>query len=640
MSTAARPTARWTLAGLVFLLLVSFALRLWMASARLDGSQSFDERFSLRNVHGILVKGELRPSHTMYLGLSYYPQTAVLATSHALHRLTGWPVFEVLQPDGKTFTATAYFLCRLVNVIYAVLSLWLVFRIGRRLHSPELGLLAAALMGAVLRHLRSSTHFKPDILVVMLTTLVLAWTIEAVALPTLRRFLKVGAGIGLATATKYTGLASALPLTAGVLLFGRRDRRQWGWLVLAGLTSILTFVALNPYLGTVFHFIPKLINGYASHGTAVRSNHWVVLLREIQFLAEQPDLWVAPFVFLGIAWLTVRTLRRSTDWAPDIRAGWTVVLALLLGHTVLHAAGMTLFRAQNYMPVAPAAALIGAWGMIESWRWLARRLPILSRPAPAIAVWGAVAVALLARQFTQVYGAAVPTTWQVVQRTALGPIEGSGNPLLVFEKELGAFQTKARPGYYTGQRVDRLTRLRPEALDLADVEAFPARRLEGADRELYRARQAGASTEIHTARPFVSRGDAVVLLRHPWRQDGEAMALQPEPMGGDGTGTRFALDAGRLAGGAPGATYSLRVTAPREAQRRRWVVRFQPDGFRVRLSAVRVARRKQFLASGRFVLSGGETACEIPNLRPEQAAAAKVELIRWLPAERPERGPR
>ena len=563
-------------AGLAVLCTLSFGLRLWAASSRLDGGFNFDERFSLRNVSQILHKGELRPSHTMYLGLSYYPQTAVLAASQGLYRATGWELLQTLTTDGKGFTATAYFLCRLVNVVYGVLSLLVTFLIGARLHSPQLGLLAATLLAAFLRHIRSSAHFKPDILVVLLTAVVLYWTLDAVARPALRRFLKVGLGVGLAVATKYTGLVSALPITAAVILFGRRDRRQWGWLVLTGLTAVGTFVVLNPYLGVVLQFIPKVVNGYAKHAVADNSGHGVVLRRQLEFLTEQPAWWVAPFLFVGVMWLLVRTLRPPDGWAAELRAGWSMVLALLIGHTVVHAAGMTLFRAQNYMPMAPAAALVSAWGMIESWRWLARRVAWLARPAIAGGLWGLIALAFLARQFTQVYDGAVPTTWQAAQQSALGSVPLSANSHLIFEKVLGNFLSFGAPKELLPTRVDRLSRLPAEVLDRADVEAFPSGRLDGADGGFYRERMAQREpAEVMIIRPrlFRSRGDAVVLLWHPWQPLGPELVLAATPAApgapAEHGGYRVELPAF-----AEGATASLTVAAPRAAlRRRRWTAK-------------------------------------------------------------------
>jgi 4-amino-4-deoxy-L-arabinose transferase-like glycosyltransferase len=627
MSPGSRLGSRWTLWGLAALLLFSFALRLWAASSGLDSSRTFDERYSLRNVAGILQKGELRPSNTFYLGLSYYPQTALLAASQGLHRLTGWPVLAVFPASGKGFTPTAYFLCRLLSAAYGTLSLLVVFVIGRRLASPQLGLLAATLLAAFLRHLRSSAHFKPDILVVLLTAVALFWTLAAVARPGLGRFLRVGFGVGLATASKYTGIAAALPLTIGVLLYGWRDRRQWLWLVAAGLTAIAVFVALNPYLGVVFQFIPKQLEAYAGNAVEEDSDHGVVLWRQLEFLTEQPAWWVAPFLFLGIVWLSARALRPADGVAQETRRGWTVVLALLLGHTALHAGSMNLFRAQNYLPVAPAAALISAWAMIEAWRWLGRRASVPARSGWNYAFWSVVVAALLVRQFAHAYESVVPPTWQYVQETVLAappPAEGSH---WVFEKELGNFLAYDAPSTLLVDRVERLSRLEVAALDRADLEAFPAARLAQADAAFYRSRISRlppALVETIEPRLFRRRGEAVVLLRHPWQEAGAALPLAAEP---PGSGLHYGA---KLTQASSGETFSLVVAVPRRAPRgHRWTASCPADGGPLPLEAIDASGRRQVLASPRFVLEGGVVRCRLQGPSPEVTAELGVELRRW-----------
>src|SRR5260370_1242104 len=83
-----------------------------------------------------------------------------------------------------------------------------------------------AVRPAVPRHLTSSTECKTDMLVILLTLVTFHWTLSAAARPTLGRFLRTGLGVGLAVSTKYTGIASAIPITAAVLKNGWRDRRQ------------------------------------------------------------------------------------------------------------------------------------------------------------------------------------------------------------------------------------------------------------------------------------------------------------------------------------------------------------------------------------------------------------------------------
>src|SRR5690349_8492857 len=79
---------RWIGHALAALLLLSFALRAWDAGQGLRAGRYYDERYTFRNVSLILRQGNWRPGQAYYLSLSYLPQTALLATSEGLHRIT------------------------------------------------------------------------------------------------------------------------------------------------------------------------------------------------------------------------------------------------------------------------------------------------------------------------------------------------------------------------------------------------------------------------------------------------------------------------------------------------------------------------------------------------------------------------
>ena len=633
--------SRWVAWTLAALLAASFALRAWDASHGLGYSRSFDERFTLRNVSGLLRHCELRPSHAFYLGLSYYPQTAVLAASQQAYRWTGWQPLAIFggAAGSELYTPTAFFLCRLVNVVFGVLSLYVVFLIGRRLHSPGLGLLAAAILAAFHRHVVSSTHFKPDILVMLLTALALLWAIDAAIAPGPGRFLRAGLAIGLAVGTKYTGVAAALPIAAAVPLFGGRDRKQWLWLIGAGLASVATFVAINPYLGVVFRFIPKIFFGYAAHGTHERSNHWVVLRRELAFLGEQHGPAVALFLVLGVGWLLWRLLRRGDPMARTERIGWSLTLALLLGYTVLHAAGMTLFRVQNFLPVVPASSLVAAWAMVELWRAARARWVWLGTRPVAIGLWSVVGALLLVQQFASVYGRVIPTNWELANRGLMRGFDPPHERHVVCERALGPFSAFGDPRRPLVTQPASLARVGEELLDGADAEAFPARRLDGPDGAFYRRRMARlpeAAVEVVRSRPLRSRGDAIVVLHHPWRKSGEPLPLELAAAP-DGHGLSAPLPAV-----AAGERVSLLLWIPaRAAKQRARSAQLVPSATRLPLGDTGRRLARHFRLSPRCVVPAGDTRLEltrVQNLRSQQilprAAATDLrgwglQLLRW-----------
>ncbi len=625
---------------LIALVTASFALRTWDASQGLNASRYFDERFTLKNITSLLKNGDYRPRHAFYLSLSYLPQAGVLAVSQGLYKATRYPPFSIYGDTTDGYSPTAYWLCRMVNVFYGTLSLLLLFLIGRRIWSPEVGLLAAAILAAFPRHVLSSVEFKPDILVILLVTLTFYWTLGAAFRPTLARYLLVGFGVGLAVSTKYTGIAGSIPIAAAALVNtggGRRDRRQltpnrqWVWLIAAGGASVATFVALNPYLSVVFKFIPKLVNGYAAKGVEEESNHWVVFERQVEFLVEHHGPVVAAFVALGVLGLLWRIWKPAPEDSPDRQLGSILVLSLLLGYSVVHALGMTLFRGQNYLPVVPFSSLAAAWALVEIWRLLTRRVSSLAwAPAAAVALTGVI-LALLAQQWHIVYHRVVPTAFQVVNRVLLGSLEPFGLRHVVYEKGMGAFQMGGRPRRPLLTRVDRLLALDRAFLNRADVEVFPQRRIDGPDGAFYQARidrVPRSQVTILGHQPFESRGEPVVVVRHLWEQDGaptELRVRRPD-------GAPYLVS--RLPDGLakPGDTVSLVLWVPREsAGREVRELRLDPGGRAVPVLDTGRRLNRFFRMSPRFEITGQEIRVRIPAQPTDRPRAFGMEVHRWRP---------
>lgn len=622
----------WIGPTLVALLLTSFALRTWDASQGLSSRRYFDERFTFKNVASILKQGEFRPRHAFYLSLSYLPQAAVLGASEGLYRATRYQPFSIYAETPDGYSPTAYWLARMVNVLYGVLSLWLVFLIGRRIHSPGMGLLAAAILAAFPRHVLSSTEFKPDILVILLTVLTFYWTLGAALRPGLGRFLGVGLGVGLAVSTKYTGIASAIPITAAVLVNGWRDRRQWGWLVMAGLASVVTFVALNPYLGVVFQFIPRLVNGYAAKGVQEKSDHGVVFQRQLAFLNEHHGPVIVGFVALGVVWMLWRIFRPRPEDSPAQRLGSILVLSLLLGYSVLHSLGMTLFRGQNYLPVVPFSSLAAAWAVVELWRALARRLPALASKPLAALIWIGIGAALLWQQAWIVYIRVVPTNFAIANDRVLAGLDPAGLRHVIYESGLGAFGSGGRPRRPLISRVERFSAVDPGILDRADVEIFPRSRLDGPDADFYRRRLARlprSRSEIVESRLFRSRGEPVLVLRHPWDLEAVWTLRIRRPEGAP----PFLVSRLPEAFVRPGDTVSLVAWVPREAaDRKRLEVRLDPGGRLVPVSDTGRRLARYFRTSPRFHLTGQEVRVRLTSPPPDRPRGFGVEMYRWKPS--------
>lgn len=607
-----RPRLVWVL--LAALVIYSVALRAWDASQGLHGGKTFDERFSLANVAGVLAGNGLAPKQAYYPSLSYLPQAAVLWCAEELHRATGIEGLAI-HVRGRRWSPTAYLLCRLTNVAFGGASLVLVFVVGRRLFGDAEGLAAAAVLGAFRRHVISSAHFKPDILVLLLTLLTFYWALLAVERPRRRAFLRAGFGVGLATAAKYTGAGAALSVTAAALVRWR-DRRQWLWLFLAGCTAVATFVLLNPWLGDLYVRLRELAHGYALTGVEERSSPWVVLQKStISVLSHHG--WPAVFVvggLAGLAWRVARPASAALPWSDQQRFGAILLLVQTVGYALAHAAVFPAFRAQNILPIAPFTSLLAGWAMVESYRWIARRWPPVQDRPVALAVSSIAALALVFKPGAEVYGRAVPTTWETAADVVSARLGTSDSRSVAYYGDRREFAGAVRHHGLVAFRADtRAPQLFP-APPLTDAEAFAPDARRPAD-----SANVG-TTELVSARPFASRGEPVMLLLHPWRlARTERLAVTVE---GDG----------RLAAPLPidvtaGAPISITVSVDRAARAPAMLV-LQPNGMRMPLFPMPTLRSDQELSTGRFPLpAAGQTI----ELGPSTGAGRppKVELHFW-----------
>ncbi len=613
----------WVGPALAALLLVSFALRAWDASQGLRAGRYYDERYTFRNVSLILRQGNWQPGQAYYLSLSYLPQTAILAASQALHRATGIQALSIYGKTADRYSPTAYLLARLCNVTYGVLSLWVLFLIGRRIFSPEIGLLAAAAMSAFPRHVLSSTQFKPDILVLLLALVTFYWTLDAVFRPSVRRFLKVGIGVGLAVATKYTGVGAAIPITGFVLARGWRDRKLWLWLILAGLASVLVFVILNPYLGVVLEYIPKQVTHYSGNARQRGTGHLDVLTQQVQFLVEHHGPIVAAFAAAGLLGLTWKVFRPA-DWSPETRLGASLALVSFLGYSAFHSAATTLFRGQNYLLVAPFSSLFAAWAFVTLWQLLAERAAHLRTATAAVCLL--LAALLVSRQADLVYERVVPTTWAAAGDALTAELAPLELRQVIYENQGGALRLTHGSDRAITTGAARLSKIDPATLERADAEVFFRHRFQGKDAEFYRGREAllrGGRAQVISGAPFDSRGEAVVLLLHPWVP---ASAPEQLPLGRPGPARALA---GRMPTGLKtGEVASLVVWVPREAGPVD-ALRIEPGGRRLPLTETGRRGKRRRLVTPRFELSGQEERVRVPAPPDIPVRPYRLELYRW-----------
>jgi hypothetical protein len=518
--------AVWILLGL--LLVWSFGLRLWDASVGLNVGRFWDERYGLFNIGSLLRGGGLRPVNGFHPSLSYLPQAAVLWVSDQLHEWTGNPIFEVFARRG--FTSTTYFLCRLTQVVMGCLTLLMTFVVGRRLAGSRVGLLAAFLLSIVPWHIRQSVIYKPDILLVLTTLTAFYLSMRAVSRPSLGSYLAAGAAIGLALASKFNAGPIAIPLTVAALWLARQDRRHLLWLVSAGATSVVVFLALNPYVllepDIYRRSFAKTLRDYERKGE-VRGggSHLNQLVHCVQSLLSREfhGKIVGSLGLVGMVAATVNGLRRHRGSLQALY--WVMLVSYVVGYVVIYALTTANPSAHNWLTLTPFVALAAAWMLVEAWRWAAGHFQLLARPWVARTAVVVFVVLLASTANSYVYRVAVPPTANIAGRKFVNSVEDVEARLVYSEVRIR--RVAMREGRETRAVVRRgpLHEVAAAELDTADAEIFAQSWLEDEEvGEFYRWRMERVPPDRVTMiepSPFRVRGPALVLVTHPLALRGE-----------------------------------------------------------------------------------------------------------------------
>ena len=409
---------------LLFLALICVfggGLRLWYASSELHITRFEDERYSLENVRKIYFTGDLEPMSGFYPSPVFtLPQVWALKTSQWFYETTGNPTFEAIG-DDRQLEPTGFFLTRVYPALCGVLMLPLLFLIGRRLFSEQVGLLAALLPAFLPWCLHSSGYNKPDALLMMAVCLAMHTSLRAVESGRTLDYVWAGMAIALAMSAKLTGGLTAVPLVVGTAFFlNRPDRvRRIAMLALAGVTSAVTFMLANPYWWAYPHFIRILQTDYAGRTAA---GPWEMPLRIVELHLDKllfgPVLGALSLVAFGL--LTVSWIRESGDreMTERQRLLWVMkamVLAFPLAYTAAYMSQTNFFKPNNFLPVVPFTGLALAWWLHGFFSWVVNRSSS-TLPGPAMALATLVlAGVVFVPGYRYVERSVVPTTYDVAR---------------------------------------------------------------------------------------------------------------------------------------------------------------------------------------------------------------------------------
>ncbi len=273
---------------------------------------------------------------------------------------------------------------RLVSSIAGILSLFMIFQIGKRLSNAEAGLMAAAFLAVSPFHVVHSHFLTADVTMVFLLLASIFFLLSSLEHDTLKARVAGGLTLGLSIAAKYNA-ACLLPLWIGSDLL--RGRTRWRNSA-AGCVAVLAGFALGePYLllhpSKITTVWDRLIHTEAASRLLYPWPH--LLLQQAKALGEYGMGWTLaiPAAIGVLLWLVRPTPKKLA---------LTASMALMIAFVV--AARWPMLR--YTLPLVPLAALAAAVFIADlPIRGLIRVAVVLVLAAPPLVVsWAQIQVLL------------------------------------------------------------------------------------------------------------------------------------------------------------------------------------------------------------------------------------------------------
>jgi hypothetical protein len=241
---------------LIAIFILGLALRLWGANYALPYLKDADESLPITIAINILHTGNFNPGFFDWPSLSFYFYALIYGVYFLVGRFTGQftSPADIIVPDvevmgaGRILQPEVVILGRAVTALIGVLSIFVVYRICRRMSANQWVAWLAALLFAVEPVDILYTHIiRPETFVIFFALSSFYFSLLILDDPRLRNYILAGVMAGLAASSKYNAAAILVPLgIAHLVRFGVRGLVQKS-IILAGLAAAIAFALTTPY---------------------------------------------------------------------------------------------------------------------------------------------------------------------------------------------------------------------------------------------------------------------------------------------------------------------------------------------------------------------------------------------------------
>lgn len=357
----------FSLSQLLFLLILAVALFL-----NLRGFDSLipyfihlDEAKVIKSALRILQTGDLNPHFFKYGGLPVYLAAGIYSLYfHVWALISGREVSELMQGffyENNGFAL--FYLGRSLSLFFGLLSVGMVYAIGRRWFSRKIALWSALFLAISPLHVDRSQIFNVDVIVTFWVLSAFYWAMRWKEENRLGYLLGSAAAAGLAMATKYN-FPAFLPILAAEFVRARERGERFfpsglGKICLAGYVSLLTFFLASPFNFIDFSGFVEEMSGFFSFHQMSHYHYYFQQLIYHRFIYQIFLLF--PLVF-GPA-LYLASLGGAIVWARREWKSAFIFISFPLGYFLV-GGGAMLYQFPNYFePLLPFASIIGSFFM-------------------------------------------------------------------------------------------------------------------------------------------------------------------------------------------------------------------------------------------------------------------------------------
>jgi len=296
------------------------------------------------------------------------PQTYTVAVVIGVSQvLPGAPPCERITNLPPVFSLVA---SRVVSVLFGALTIAVVFRLGRRLYGPPVGMVGAFLVTFNFLHVRESHYGTPDVVGTFLVVAALLAYTRIARWRTLRNYILAATLTALAISNRLTFALLLLPF-AYVHFYPFLVKRKFNWstlrpyifhrwVLISAIVLAGVFIVLTPLL----IFEPR---NYARYwGAFFRLGRLGGFGRFAMDPLSAPIFYLQSLIW-AVGWLQTAVFALGFAWAiwrrrlPDV---------MLLGFGVLYylvAARANVYFARYIIPFSIIASILAARALHELW---------------------------------------------------------------------------------------------------------------------------------------------------------------------------------------------------------------------------------------------------------------------------------